>query len=550
MLKRNFNNTGRLCKLILRRERIISLVWIVILVVFSMGLAPAMTAMFPDTESRSNFAVSFNNPVMVAMMGPVYGVDNYTAGAMYGGLMLLWVAITVAVMNIFFVVRHTRADEERGRTEVVRSLPTGRLTNINATMLSALVLNAVLGLLIGLSLTALNIEGIGFGGSMLYGAAVGVSGLVFAAIAALFSQLSSNTGGATGLSLAVLGVFYMIRAGGDSQGNEIMACISPLGLVQRSQTYVENNIWPSLILLLEAVVISAVAYKLSSVRDLGQGFIAAKPGRAKAPAGLLSPFGLAWRLLRGPLIIWIIVMFVLGASYGSVVADISTFIGDSPEYLTIIGVPIELLDTLSMADKEKLIVDSFGQFVTIMMTLVCFVPLLNAALKVRSEEKEGRAEHILSRVVPRAKYLAGYVILAYIASVLIQFATAVGLYYATDALTGGASPYDFGEMLTTYFALLPAAWVMIGVAVFLVGLAPKATGVAWAYFGVVFFTSFVGGMVLPEWMLNISPMHHIPGPQPFERYTLDFPPLIVLTAIAMALTTAGFIFYSKRDTVQ
>ena len=550
MLYGNFNNTGGLAKLILRRERITSLIWIVLLTLFSVALAPAINTMFPDQEARNNFAVSFNNPMMVAMMGPVYGVENYTAGAMFSGMMLLWTAIAVGVMNIFFVVRHTRTDEERGRSEVVRSLPTGRLASINATMLSALMLNAALALFTGLGLAATGIESMGFGGSMLYGAALGAVGLVFAAIAALFSQLSSSSSGASLLSVILLGVSYMMRAAGDMQGNEMIACVSPLGLVQRSQAYVENNIWPTLLLLFIAVFISLIAYKLNSMRDLGQGFIAAKPGRAEASVGLMSSFGLAWRLLRPTLVGWVIVMFVLGASYGSVVTVISSFISDSPEYMTVIGVPVEMLETLSIEDREKLIVESFGSFVNIMMVLVCFVPILIAALKARAEEKEGRTEHILARVVPRSKYLAGYVALAYAGSVLVLAAAAVGLFSVAHIVAGESSPFSFGEMMRSYLSFLPAAWVMIGVAVFLVGAFPKATGVAWGGFGLVFFTSFVGGLALPEWMLNISPLHHIPQPQPFMEFTMDYTPLIILTAIAAILTAIGFVFYSKRDSMQ
>ena len=549
MLHGNYDNSLRLLRLIIRRERLTSVVWVIILVLFSAAIAPAMAEMFSETETRSQFAASVNNPIMVSMMGPIYGIDNYTPGAMYGGMMLLWYIIAVAIMNIFFVVRHTRADEEYGRAEVVRSLPTGRLANVNATMISALILNAVVALFTGLGIAATGVESMDLGGSLLYGAAAGAAGLVFAAIAALFSQLSSNKSGASGLSLLSLFAFYMLRAVGDVQGNEIISCISPLGLVQRTQAYIENNIWPTLLLLLTAVVISAAAYKLNSIRDLGQGFIAARRGRAAAPAGLLSPFGLAWRLLRFMLLIWTVMMFVLAASYGSVIADISTFVGDSPEYMTIIGVPVDMLDKIPAADQEKLIVDSFGTFVTLMMTLVCIVPLLNAALRVRTEEREGRAEHIMARVVPRWKYLAGYVAIAYATSIVIQFATASGLYYSAAALTGDANPFTFSGLLEEYFAYLPALWVMIGVAVFIVGLFPKATGAVWGYFGVVCFTSFVGSLVLPEWLLKVSPLHFIPQPQPFEQFTLDFTPLIVLTVIAAVLTAAGFIFYTKRDTV-
>ena len=249
------------------------------------------------------------------------------------------------------------------------------------------------------------------------------------------------------------------------------------------------------------------------------------------------------------LIVWAILMFVLGASYASVVADIGNLVGDSEEYLTILGVPVEALPFLSPEDQDRLIVESFGTFVTLMMSLVCMVPVIGAALRVRSEEREGRAEHILSRSVTRCKYMAGYVILAFIASVVIQFLTGAGLYFTAAYMTGDANPFTFEGIVKSYFAFLPALWIMIGFAVFIVGAFPKATGLVWGYFGVVAFASFVGNLALPEWILNITPFHFIPQPEPFAEFVIDFPPLIILTVIAAALTTAGFVFYSKRDVV-
>jgi len=550
MFHGDFNNTGTIVKFIFRREKFITAAWILILVIFSMGVAPAMAGMFPDAASRNQFAAAFNNPIMVAMMGPIYGADNYTSGAMYGGLMLVWYGIAVAIMNIFFVVRHTRADEQMGRVEVVRSLPTGRLANLNATMISALIINLILGLLTGLGLAVLNVDTMDFAGSMVYGAATAAIGIVFASIAAVFSQLFSNAGSASGMSFASIGVFYMIRAAGDMQGNEIVSCISPLGLILRSQAYVENNIWPSLVLLLIAFVLSAIAYKLNSMRDLGQGFIAARPGRSAASPLLHSSFGLAWRLLRTPLLIWGILMFTLGASYASVVGEIDSFIGDSPEYMTILGVPVDQLSSLSQADQSKMIVDSYGIFVTLMMTLLAIVPLLNAVLKIRTEEREGRSENVITKAVPRFTYMAGYVVLAFAASVLLQLLTASGLYFTAAYLTGDANPFSFGDLFMSFLAFLPALWIMIGFTVFIVGVIPKATGLVWMYYGVVALISFMGRLIFTgdlSWVMNITPLHFVSQPEPMKDYVINYTPLAVMTGIAIALTIVGFISFRKRD---
>ena len=545
-MRGNFDNTGRLVRFMLRRERIISAIWIIVIVLFCAALAPAMDGMFSEPGARQQFAESFDNPVMIAMMGPVYGLDNYSAGAMYAGMMLLWTIIAVAVMNIFLVARHTRADEEQGRVEVIRSLPTGRLAVVNAAMITAVIVNAVLAVLLGVALAATGVESMGFAACMLYGLIVGAAGLVFAAVAAIFAQLSSNRSGATGLSFLVLCLFYVIRAAGDMQGGDLVACISPLGLVQRPQVFIENYIWPVIVLLVEVVVFSAVAYALNSIRDMDQGFIHARPGRREAPGNLLSPFGLAFRLLRNMLIIWIVVMFMLSASYGSVIADIPRFVGDSPEYLQVIGIPAAIVETMSGAEKAQIIVDYFGIFVITMMSLICIVPVLNISMKIRAEEREGRTEQIYALPVRRAKYLTGYVIIAFAASILIQFFTAAGLYAATATLEN--PPFELGGLLQAFMVYLPAIWVMIGVAVLLVGLFPRATGVAWGFFGFVFLVSFLGGMpdLIPEPLQKISPIKHIPQ-LPLEEVTAA--PLIILTVIAVVLTAAGFVFYKRRDSV-
>ncbi|MCL2052117.1 MAG: hypothetical protein FWG91_10385, partial [Lachnospiraceae bacterium] len=120
----NFDNTVKLTHSILRRDKFYIIIWVVLLVAFSAILAPGVDAMFPDEESRLQVVQIYDNPLMVSMMGPIYGLDSpdeFPAGAMYSGFMLIWVILAVALMNIFFVVRNTRGDEERGRAEVTSS---------------------------------------------------------------------------------------------------------------------------------------------------------------------------------------------------------------------------------------------------------------------------------------------------------------------------------------------------------------------------------------------------------------------------------------------
>jgi ABC-2 type transport system permease protein len=562
MGKGNFDHTFDLVRFILRRERVMSAIWILSIALFSMGLAAGIASQF-DEASRLALVATLSNPAIVAMMGPVVGADNFTVGAAFTTTMLLWTALAVVAMNIFLVVRHTRADEERGRLEVVRSLPVGRLSNVHAVMIAAVIINVLLALLTGLGLAAAGDESMGLGPSMLYGALLGACGLSFAAFTALFTQLSAHSRGALGLSFLAMGVFYMLRAAGDT-GEEALSLISPLGLILRAEAYAANRWWPVWALLAVTAVFAAAAYKLNSIRDIDRGFIAEKPGRRDAKKMLGSSFGLTWRLLKNPVIIWLIIVFSIGASYGTVLEDIDGFIEQTPFYAQLMYGPfidpssllalemgseayeMELDRLIKLGMQERPPAMMFATMVNAIMALICLVPLLMFTLKLRGEEKDGRAEHILSRSVSRTKHLAGFTIIAFGSSVLLQLATPLGMYPVTVSVLADPGDIQLGTLLAANLVYLPALWVMIGAAVLLTGLLPKLTGLLWGFYGALFLITIMGRIpnVLPEWFAKMSPVSYIPQ-LPVEDVSIL--PLAVLTIIAAALTAAGFVFYRKRD---
>jgi len=331
-----------------------------------------------------------------------------------------------------------------------------------------------------------------------------------------------------------LGLCYMLRAAGDI-GNETLSLISSLGLIHRTQPYIENHWWPVLVVALETAVLIAIAYALNAVRDMGQGLIPAKSGRRSASSALRSPFGLAFRLLRNPLFAWLAAMFMLGASYGSIQGDtLEQFIAESEFYQMMIGTN----DTFSTAEMFTTMVNSI-------MALVCVVPALTAVLKLRSEEKEGRTEHVLARVVKREQYMAGYVGLGFVFAVLNQCATALGLY--VSAMYVLPEPIALGFLMEANLVYLPAIWIMMGIAVLLTGWLPKATGAVWGYFGISFFAAFMGRILaLPDWLMKITPFTYIPQ---LPADSVNYTTLALMTGIAVVLTVVGFVGYRERDTV-
>src|SRR5699024_7616392 len=204
-------------------------------------------------------------PILTAMVGPG-DLDHYTIGAMTAHQMLLLTAVVVGLMSILLVSRHTRANEEDGRIEMIRALPVGRLANVNATLLVLVIVNVLLTLVIGLGLYALGIESMGLEGSLLYGTALGATGMVFTGITAVFAQLSESSRGATGYSIAILLIAYLVRAIGDV-GNEAWSMLSPLGWVTQTEAYSTNHWWPIMLMIGVSIILFIVANYLNAIRD-------------------------------------------------------------------------------------------------------------------------------------------------------------------------------------------------------------------------------------------------------------------------------------------
>lgn len=292
MLKGCFKNTGKYVQHILRRERLSISIWVLAIVILVLLLTIAYPELSPTEHERQIMAETMNNPAITAMFGPAYSLDDYHYGIMMGHQMLLVTALIVAIMNIILAARHTRGDEEDGLSELLRSLPVGKLSNLGAVAIVFLGTNVLMGLLIACGMTALNVEGVGFAGSLLYGAILAATGIFFACITILFAQINQNSRGVVGFSLAFLGISYLVRAIGDV-GYETLSFISPLGWIGRAEPYASNNWWPVILMLGVAAMLFAAATYLNWIRDMGAGFLPEKKGQARLPDFYKARLG--WR---------------------------------------------------------------------------------------------------------------------------------------------------------------------------------------------------------------------------------------------------------------
>ncbi|WP_332691735.1 ABC transporter permease [Halalkalibacter lacteus] len=531
MWKQLFSQTGTMARFIIRRDRIRLLIWLISFLLITIVTASAFTGLYSSEQERQAIAETMRNPAMTAMIGIGYGLDDYTAGPMMAHQMLLFTAIVVALMSILIVTRHTRADEEEGRIELIRSLPVGRLSNVSATIIVMVSANVVLSLLTGFGLSSLQIESMDLEGSLLYGAALGATGIFFTAITALFAQLSENSRWTIGFSFTVLGVAYLIRAVGDVS-NETISWFSPFGWILKTEVYVNNDWWPVILTVGAAIVVVVITLFLNENRDLESGFFPSKPGRKYASRLLQSPIGLAFRLQRTGIIAWAIGMYVLGVSYGSVFGDLESFFTNN-EMMSEMLSPVEGLS----------LTEQFLAMLMSVISMICTVPALMFMLKLKAEEKKERMDHLLSRAVSRMRVMGSYLILSMFFGSVMLFLALLGLWSASIAVMDEA--ILFPMMFEAAMVYLPAMWMMVGLAVLFIGFFPQLTGFSWLYLGYSFLVVYLGGLLqFPEWMGKLSPFGHVPQ-LPVEE--MDSSSVLMLTCIAAVLIVVGFIGYRKRD---
>jgi polyether ionophore transport system permease protein len=526
------SGTGAMIRFTLRRDRVRIPVWVLAISLSVLGSVASFKSTYPTAPDRQQRAAVLDNAVGKLFTGPGYGLDNYTYGAMTANEMLLYTALAVGLMSIFLVVRHTRAEEESGRAELIRATVVGRQAATVATLTVVGGANLVVGAVLAVGLPA-SLDELSGRGSLAFAASVAGVGLVFTGVAVVVAQLTVNARGALGISSLVLGAAYLVRSVGDL-GNGALAWLSPFGWATRTKAYVNERWWPLLLLVAAAAVLVGVAVRINAGRDLGAGLIAERSGPATASRLLGGPVGLAVRLQRVTLISWSVPLFALGLVYGGIAKEAAELYQD-----------IDTLDDYLARIGAADVTDQYLAWTLFIAALIASGYAVQSALRVRGEESSQRAEVLLATPVSRWRFVGSHLVMAMGGSVVLLLAYGLGAGIASAIGAGDAG--EFPRLVGGALAYAPALWVFAAAATALFGLAPRAVGIAWGAFGALVFVGFVGPpLQLPDWVFNLSPVEHVPR-MPVADFTLV--PLAVLTLVAVVLLAAGLIGFRRRDIV-
>jgi len=519
--------TGALVRFVLRRDRVRLPVWVLSIVGLVWASTVALQDAYPTQADRDLYASTIGgSAASIVMSGPP------TALATMGGLTVFEVnsvaLLGVALMAVFLVVRHTRAEEEAGRTELVRAAAVGRLATLVApTLVVGLACVAIGAAVTGVFLVA----ELPVTGSVTYGAVVAATGLSFAALTLVAAQLTEHGRGALAIGGTALGVTFLLRGIGDVQ-ESWLRWLSPIGWAQATRPFASERWWP--LLLVAALVAACVVAVLALVehRDHGAGMLPTRPGRPRAGAALLAPGGLALRLQRGSLTGWTAGTAVLGLAYGSLASDVESLIAENPQ----------LAEWLTAGGGGDL-VDLFFATSLLVMALVASAFAVSSMVRLRSEESAGRAEPLLATALSRAAW-AGQGLAVTVAGTVLLLAAggaAMGLAHGTAVGDPGLAVSMAGDALT----YAPAVLVLGAVVLPLAGWAPHLAVAGWVGVAYAFVTGWLAQVLdLPTWVVDVSPLSHVPQ-VPSEPVSAG--PLLWLSAVAAALAVAGLVGLRRRD---
>lgn len=524
---RTLTGTGQLVRLILRRDRVRLPVWLLAILGLVFLSAAAVKGTYDTPEDVAAYAKTVgNSPASIVMQGPPTAVDTIAGIVVFE--ISSTVVIATALMGIFLVVRHTRGEEEDGRTEMVRATVVGRYAPIAAALLVVSSASLVVGA--GLTLEMLSL-GLPTGGAVLYGASMAVLGVLFTAVGALAAQVTEHARGALGLAGAFLGVSYVLRGIGDVRDGTL-SWLSPVGWSQAVLPFAENRWWPLLIsVAFVGVVLAGVGF-LVSHRDVGGALVPPRPGPPVASPRLTSALGLATRLQRTSVFWWAFGVFLFGAAFGALAQDVEELLTSIPE----------LEEALQVSGTSS-VVDAFFATALLMLALVSSGFTVSSVLRLRGEETKGRAEALLATGLSRWRWTLSGLTVTVVGTVLVLAAGGLG-----TGLAAGLSTGDLGEvprLLGATLAYAPAVLVLGAVAVLLFGWTPHLTAVAWAALAGCFVLGWLGGVLdPPQWLADLSPFTHVPE---VPRESAAAAPLLALTAVAVALAAAGLGGFRRRD---
>ena len=520
----------------LRRDRWQLIIWIAGIGLLALFSASAVAQTYGDAAGRASILrLAIENPSILMLRGLPQGAG---LSAFVFFEIFTFLALLAGLMSTFLAVRHTRAEEESSRAELVAATPAARTAPTVATLIHGVLANLMLGIVVAVAFTAGKLQGYG---SLVTGAAVAAVGMSFLAVGMLAAQFMRSSRGANGVAAAAVVLAYLLRGLGDALGSPTAdglhlsaawpSWLSPIGWAQQTGAYTANNFTPLLLNVALGACCLVAVFALQSRRDSGASLLAGRSGRVDASARLSSSFGLAWRLQWPSIAGWCIGSIAIGLLAGTL-AKLAQQVTSTSAGVT--SALQSMVPGGSQSISALLISAMFS--IAGVLAAACAV---QAVIRMRQEESAGTAELILATPVSPLRWMLDYVLVGTLAIALVLLCGAVAS--SLGAVASGEPAARIGDSFAAATAQLPAALIYLGIIALLFILVPDLTvPLGWTLVGAGVFLGIFGGLIgLPDWARDLSPFTHTPAPVAGNTDWSSAVWMIALAVLALLAAVAG-----------
>jgi ABC-2 type transport system permease protein len=512
----------------LRVLRTSSIAWIVGLTGVSAGVVATFEHRIGTEAERQALAAMEGIPAFTALTGRFVQV-----GTAEGFVLGRWgmFGILAAVWAMLAAVRLLRGAEESGHVEPLRAgaIPSRGL--VTSTLAALFTVYALFAVAIGVTHTAVGMDA---ATAWALGGAVALLAATFAAAGAVASQLAPTRRRAAGLAGAFLGVALGVRVlAAATTTPDWVWWATPFGWMGflHEVDDARAGVFTGFAVLLIVLMAAAVAL---ARRDLHAGLAGGGEGSSTRALPLRRQSGLALRLTAGSATTWGVIVAVLVAVLGLLARD---FVEAMEELATMVEVVRELFG-LVLDTPEGMLAATFF-FVAVLLAAAA----AGQAAAMREEEATWRLEHLLARPLSRTRWLVTRALTS--AGALLALAVGGGLVgWAATGISG--APVALGDALLGGVNVLPVAWLVLGVGVAVLGLAPRLTApLTYGLVTVAFLLDFVGPFLdLPAWLLDASPFRHLTAVPAVE---MNVGAALVMLAVGVTAGVVGVLAFRRRD---
>jgi ABC-2 type transport system permease protein len=480
--------------------------------------------------NQSDLRVLAENPAIRILSGPPVALDNP------GGFTVWRTGIPLSVFASGWIVlaatRITRGEEDSRRWDLLLA---GRLRMVDVIVrcLGALVGSAtMIGFAVAAGLLVAHTEP---AGAVLYAVGITLVVLTFATAALLAAQVMPSRSGATGLTVAALGVGVILRMISDGSHQIAWAAwATPFGLSARSAPYAENRIAPVIVLGAFPIVLAGAALFAARRRDVGDGVVSVSNIRPPRTRLLQSIGGFALRRIARTTAGWAAGIAAYFLLVGVLLSSIVELFQTNPRLA-------KLAAPAGMGGHDLVNVGAAVLFGALAVPTGLYAAMRLAAMV--SDERAGRLTLLFAQPISRVRLLATEIAVTVCGVIALHCSAAVAVWGGAK-ITG--APLQLSDSLAGALNSVPVASLAAGAAAVGVGWLPSATAAIGA---LPVVGGFLANMVMknakaPGWVTDLSPwtdLAAVPEAPPNWAAT------VIFLVIATMLTALGVHGYVQRD---